>query len=71
MLPLFKIKKPLLLLSILLLSVIFYIIINSSGSPNMANMIPNGDYPPPPRLGLNGVSLTTTVSGMSTNNLVN
>ena len=63
MIPIFKTSKPIALISVFLVSVILYIIFVSSGGTNMQNMLPNTNYPPPTHLGLDGVSLETSVSG--------
>lgn len=44
-------------LVILLFTVMIYILISSSTGTDLAGSIPETNYPPPPHLGLNGVSL--------------
>jgi len=51
----------------ILLFVIFFIILTSLSNENMANELPSTLYPSPPRMGLDGISLNSYVSGNDNN----
>ena len=45
------------------LSIFIYLILIQMNNSNLYNLLPKTDYPPPPHLGLDGVSLQTKVAG--------
>jgi len=54
------------ILSIILLFLILYVIVNSMTSENLSNELPSTLYPSLPHTGLDGISLHTYVTGMDT-----
>jgi hypothetical protein len=50
---------------VLLLTVLFYILISTMTSEDLQNEMPSTLYPPSPRLGLDGISLSNYYSGSS------
>jgi len=63
LIPIFKKSNLIGILSTIIIAIIIYMIFMTSGVPNLQNMIPKVDYPPPTHLGLDGVSLQTMVAG--------
>lgn len=55
------------LFSMILLFVIFFILLNSITNENLSNELPNYLTPYPPRMGLDGISLSSHVAGLDTN----
>ena len=51
----------------ILLFVTFFIILSSLSNENMSNELPSTLYPSPPRMGLDGISLNSYVSGNDNN----
>lgn len=51
----------------IILFVIFFIILTSLSNENLSNELPSTLYPSPPRMGLDGVSLNSYVSGNDNN----
>lgn len=62
--PMLGFKSLTSILSFLLLGMIFYIIITSITSENLANELPSTLYPGIPHNGLDGISLNTYINGM-------
>ncbi len=62
--PMLGFKSLTAVLSILLLSLIIYVIITSITNENLANELPSTLYPGIPHTGLDGISLSTYVNGM-------
>jgi len=62
--PMLGFKSLTAVLSILLLSLIIYVIITSITNENLANELPSTLYPGIPHTGLDGISLTTYVNGL-------
>lgn len=55
------------IISIILMSIIIFIILSTMTSDALGNSVPLVTYPPPPHLGLDGVSLDNAVAGFSPN----
>ena len=51
----------------IILFVIFFIILTSLTNENLSNELPSTLYPSPPRMGLDGISLNSYVSGNDNN----
>ena len=51
----------------IILFVIFFIILTSLSNENLSNELPSTIYPSPPRMGLDGISLNSYVSGNDNN----
>lgn len=58
------------LLSILILFLIIYVILNSISNENLSNELPSTLYPSMPHTGLDGISLNSYVAGLRTDNYV-
>jgi len=55
------------LFSMILLFIIFFILLNSISNENLSNELPNYLTPYPPRMGLDGISLSAHVAGLDEN----
>lgn len=62
--PILGIKSLTAILSFLLLGMIFYVIISTMTSENLANELPSTLYPAIPHTGLDGISLNSYINGM-------
>lgn len=51
----------------ILLFIIFFILLTSLSNENLSNELPSTIYPSPPRMGLDGISLNSYVSGNDNN----
>ena len=51
----------------ILLFIIFFILLTSLSNENLSNELPSTLYPSPPRMGLDGISLNSYVSGNDNN----
>jgi predicted neutral ceramidase superfamily lipid hydrolase len=58
------------LLSILILFLIIYVILNSISNENLSNELPSTLYPSMPHTGLDGISLNSYVAGLRTDKYV-
>jgi len=58
------------IISIVLLFLIIYVIVNSISTNNLSNELPSTIYPYNPNLGLDGISLNSYVAGMSVNRYI-
>ena len=52
------------ILALIILTFIFYLIFSQMKGDNNIGALPSSSYPPPPHLGLDGISLENTYSGM-------
>jgi hypothetical protein len=68
--PVLGFGKPESILSIILLFIILYVIFNSMTTQNLYNELPSTIYPYNPNLGLDGISLSSYVAGMDSNQYV-
>ena len=55
------------IISIILMSIIIFIILSTMTGDGLSIALPSVTYPPPPHLGLDGVSLDNAVAGFSRN----
>ena len=51
----------------ILLFILFFILLTSLSNENLSNELPSTLYPAPPRMGLDGISLNSYVSGNDNN----
>ena len=51
----------------IILFILFFILLTSLSNENMSNELPSTLYPSPPRMGLDGISLNSYVSGNDNN----
>jgi uncharacterized membrane protein len=58
------------MLSIILLFLILYVIVNSMTSENLSNELPSTLYPSIPHTGLDGISLNSYVAGLDTSKYI-
>jgi hypothetical protein len=68
--PILGLNKAESYLSIILLFLILYVIFNSISTENLYNELPSTIYPYNPNLGLDGISLSSYVAGIDTNQYV-
>lgn len=54
--------RPAVLITILIFTVLVFLLLNSTTGVNYEGSLPEATYPPPPHLGLDGVSLQTRAS---------
>jgi len=68
--PILGIKSLQALLSILILFLIIYVILNSMTNENLSNELPSTLYPSMPHTGLDGITLNNYVAGLRTDKYV-
>jgi hypothetical protein len=68
--PILGLNKPESYLSIILLFLILFVIYNSMTTDNLYNELPSTIYPYNPNLGLDGISMSSYVAGMDTNQYI-